>query len=649
MNQRLVNVLGSILISMILVLLAFSGCGESSLWDCSECGKTGNTGNYCGGCAHPAPWLETSKVETRKIIMHKTHDAYIAAENDSAVSIETYVQATQSWWNNMIVVYAQSPDGAYFIYNMECSEEDSSKLKPGTPIRVNGYKSTWSGEIEIVDATFEFIDAEPYIATPTDVTDLLGKDELINHQNELVVFKGMTVVAQNDGAAVIYKNAEKKTDDLYYTVSKNGVNFEFCVEFYLCDQGTEVYKTVENLQIGDTIDIEAYLYWYNGPIPHSIKVTKSKESSSTGAKGTWDCQKCGKKGNTGEYCGQCGHPAPWNDTETKDDSSSDAKGTWDCQECGKKGNTGNYCGECAHPAPWIDKASTSPLSTTEELPTFTPTSKPTNTPSPSPQPILTPTPIPDIPLKILQVKYVGEGLIQIDWTGSDNGLIVSAYCYRNENKNDSINNINLISWQENVTYARMGSGSGSGIFGWLVPGQRYWINLTNQSGVSDWYDYTIPNPIDDLSQTGISASLSGVSFGYTDSNGKWKNGGIPTRERIEKQCYSSPLYDDTDEYLYLRFDVNFRKIDEIKKHDYYVYLSMILPNGDPYFGVSLGGLFGMANKGDWYFWQGLDWDELYRRYGEIPIGTYTVICGFGKEYGDVGDYLIGTKSFEITP
>lgn len=25
---------------------------------------------------------------------------------------------------------------------------------------------------------------------------------------------------------------------------------------------------------------------------------------------------------------------------------------WNCPECGRTGNTGNYCGNCAHPAPW---------------------------------------------------------------------------------------------------------------------------------------------------------------------------------------------------------------------------------------------------------------------------------------------------------
>ena len=27
--------------------------------------------------------------------------------------------------------------------------------------------------------------------------------------------------------------------------------------------------------------------------------------------------------------------------------------TWDCPECGRTGNTRNYCGGCGHPAPWI--------------------------------------------------------------------------------------------------------------------------------------------------------------------------------------------------------------------------------------------------------------------------------------------------------
>jgi uncharacterized protein YxeA len=207
-----------------------------------------------------------------------THEEYVAAELDSPVLVETYVQDHQSWWDNKITVYAQSEDGAYFIYEMKCSEEDAAKLVPGTKILVKGFKSAWSGEVEITDADFEILEGEPFIAEAKDVTDKLGTEELINYQNERVLFKGMTVEKYDDaGAAFAYKNAENKTDDLYFKVSKDGVVYEFCVEFYLRGQDTDVYKAVEALKVGDVVDVEAYLYWYNGANPHVIGVTPAAQ------------------------------------------------------------------------------------------------------------------------------------------------------------------------------------------------------------------------------------------------------------------------------------------------------------------------------------------------------------------------------------
>ena len=46
---------------MLTIPLAFS---ETAVWDCPECGRTGNTGNYCGGCAHPAPWIKAEDNES---------------------------------------------------------------------------------------------------------------------------------------------------------------------------------------------------------------------------------------------------------------------------------------------------------------------------------------------------------------------------------------------------------------------------------------------------------------------------------------------------------------------------------------------------------------------------------------------------------
>ena len=206
-----------------------------------------------------------------------TYEEYVAAEVDSPVVVEAYVQAKQSWWDNKATVYTQDHDGAYFCYDMACSEEDYAKLVPGTKIKVTGYKSEWSGEVEIIDATFEIEEAEPYVAEALDVTALLGTDELIAHQNEFVSFKGLTIEAYDEnGAAFAYKNDAEKTDDLYFKASYNGTTYDFCVEFYLCGQDTDVYKAVEALNVGDTVDMEGFLYWYEGSNPHVTSLTVVK-------------------------------------------------------------------------------------------------------------------------------------------------------------------------------------------------------------------------------------------------------------------------------------------------------------------------------------------------------------------------------------
>ena len=193
-----------------------------------------------------------------------THADYVAAAIDDEVVVETYVQAKQSWWDNKATVYCQSEDGAYFLYEMACSEEDYAKLVPGTKIKVTGYKAEWAGEVEIVDATFEILEGS-FIAEPVDMTALLGTDELIAHQNELSVFKGMTI------EAIEYKNGQPG-DDIYVTASVNGQSYSFCVEVYLTGTETDVYKAVGELKAGDVVDIEGFLYWYEGANPHIISV-----------------------------------------------------------------------------------------------------------------------------------------------------------------------------------------------------------------------------------------------------------------------------------------------------------------------------------------------------------------------------------------
>ena len=199
---------------------------------------------------------------------------YAAAAVDDPVCVICYAQAHQNWWDGKVTVYAADEDGAYFLYNMACTEEDAAKLVDGAKIKVTGYKGEWAKEIEIVDATFEFVDGDPYVAEPVDVTEQLGTDALVDYQNRLVSLKGLTVEPYDEnGAAFQYKDPDGKTDDLYFKVSKDGETFEFCVEFYLCGNDTPVYQAVEALEVGQVVDLEGFLYWYEGANLHTTSLT----------------------------------------------------------------------------------------------------------------------------------------------------------------------------------------------------------------------------------------------------------------------------------------------------------------------------------------------------------------------------------------
>ena len=212
-----------------------------------------------------------------------SYDEFMALEFDEPVIISTYVQAKQAWWDNKATLYTQTPEGAYFIYEMPMTEVEYEALVPGTKILVSGTKAEWSGEIEIQDAIYELGDSsDTYIAEPVDITEMLGTDELIKHQNQYISVKDMKIMAADDAAdndaAFIYNYNGSGTDgdDLYFKVSKGGENdpiYTFTVESYLTGPGTDVYEAVKNLKVGDTVDMEGYLYWYEGANPHITSVT----------------------------------------------------------------------------------------------------------------------------------------------------------------------------------------------------------------------------------------------------------------------------------------------------------------------------------------------------------------------------------------
>ena len=233
----------------------------------------------CGTAADTASEATSTPINTDTVI---THAEFLAVEVDTTVIVETFVQAKQAYLDGKASFYTQAPDGAYFLYQMPCTQAEYDALTPGTAIRVTGKKAVWSGEIEIADATFEVIDGD-FTVTALDAGALLGTDDLAAHQNELAAFNRATVVASTgaDGkeTAVLYNwdGKGEKGSDLYFDATVNGQKVTFTVESDLCGADTAVYQAVAALKVGDTVDLTCFLYWYNdGPNPHVTSVTAAQ-------------------------------------------------------------------------------------------------------------------------------------------------------------------------------------------------------------------------------------------------------------------------------------------------------------------------------------------------------------------------------------
>jgi hypothetical protein len=223
-------------------------------------------GLSCAACGSDNGATQKVSTESNEAAKEKaegvmSYEEYAAADMETEVVVETYVQAKQSWYEGAATFYTQDEDGAYFIYKMDCSEEDYEKLTAGTKIKVTGYKSEWSGEVEIVDATFEIEDGT-YVADAVDLTGKLSDDTLEQYQNQYFSVAGLTVEASSleDGteSAFLYDwdGSGVNGSDLYFKVSDGTYTYTFAVESNLYGPDTDVYEAVKSLNVGDTIDVK---------------------------------------------------------------------------------------------------------------------------------------------------------------------------------------------------------------------------------------------------------------------------------------------------------------------------------------------------------------------------------------------------------
>lgn len=212
--------------------------------------------------------------------------AYAAAADDTAVTIETFVQGKQALWTNpdtgvsTASLYTEDANGGYFIYRMEMTPEDYERMVPGTKLRIEGTKTSWSGEAEIAEGTGKYtFEDGTYVATPVDLTESFADiDKLLTYQNRSVSFSDLQVAARSDGSVYNYKwdGSGDEGDDLYFTVTSGDTSYDFVVESDLCGTDSAVYQAVKGLAVGDTINVEGFLYWYEGPQMHVTSVSVSK-------------------------------------------------------------------------------------------------------------------------------------------------------------------------------------------------------------------------------------------------------------------------------------------------------------------------------------------------------------------------------------
>lgn len=244
-----------VMLMVAVMMFAFAACGETN--------EPATTPTPDASATPTADANVENKDENTVKVM--SYDEFVAAELNAEVTVETYIQAKQGWWEKdgvgVATFYTQNEDGAYFVYEMPCSKDDyDNKLVQGAKIRVKGFKAEWSGEVEIIDATYEVLEGK-FVAEAKDLTDKLGTDELIKYQNQLAVFKSMKV------EKIEYKNG-KPGEDIYVTLGYNGASYNFCVESYLTGADTDVYKAVGELTEGALVDVEGFVYWYEGVNTH---------------------------------------------------------------------------------------------------------------------------------------------------------------------------------------------------------------------------------------------------------------------------------------------------------------------------------------------------------------------------------------------
>ena len=211
-----------------------------------------------------------------------SYDEYIAAEVGSEVTIEAYITGRTTWYNNAASFYLADDNGGYYVYNLPCTEEEYASLLINKKLQVTGTKAEWKGEVEINCQTatenggWQLCDGEDFNPSSTNITSI-AKEVLDNYKNQFIKALGLTVTKAPYTNFEDFTLEPKAGVDVYFEVKDDAGNVStFVVEAYLenSQYGSDVYNAVCALNVGDRIDLEGFVYYWENPQLQVTGLTK---------------------------------------------------------------------------------------------------------------------------------------------------------------------------------------------------------------------------------------------------------------------------------------------------------------------------------------------------------------------------------------
>ena len=188
---------------------------------------------------------------------------YKAAADDSTLVVKGVVTGIMSKTkgNSSNCLYIQDGDGGYYVYAMAADPIESG-IEVGMTVRVTGAKDTYSGTLEIANATVEILDSGKTEYAPADWTlkyeaaTSLKDEALTKEQALLVTIKGVEVTSQD-------------TSSGYYKFKKNGLESYVRISSSVCPIDKDAQTALKNghaEHYGWTADVTGVICVYDGAL-----------------------------------------------------------------------------------------------------------------------------------------------------------------------------------------------------------------------------------------------------------------------------------------------------------------------------------------------------------------------------------------------